>query len=218
MGMIIPFRTSGRIAHIDSAHLQFPSPAVPCPEEKGEPLNGGQSSSRRIKEFEEELLQYMDESYLRSNCTVVVSENLKEEEVEGSLPEMAHLKELIVFSPEIQQEGFAKSVTRGEQRDNREWGDVFLKIGDEYPFLFTMYTSDYVKKQFQLYGEKIKPSSKDVILKAKQLGPRNILQAVIKWVNLYAPCVTGRPIYLEDDAILQTLYCDPGIEVSCPVP
>ena len=97
-------------------------------------------------------------------------------------------------------------------------GDGFIKIGDEYPFLFTVYTAAYAKEQCRFYGEEIKPSSRDIILKRKHLTPEDILRAVIKWVNLYFPDLRGKPVFLEKLSVLQTLVCDPGVEVTLPEP
>jgi len=140
------------------------------------------------------------------------SENIKkhwkieeiEEPDEDAVPDLSELEQIIIFSPEIQQEGFVKLPTSGEKQAPRQWGDVFLKAGDEYPFLFTVYTANYAKTQFQYYGERILPSLKDVILNKEHLDPKDIIRAVIKWVNIYCPTLLGKPISLEKDSILQT--------------
>ena len=103
----------------------------------------------------------------------------------------------------------------GELR-RAEWGDVFIKVGDEYSFLFTMYTAAYVKQQLVCHGEIIRPSSNDVILNRRLLQPHDIVRAVIKWANLYCRSLAGKPIFLENSSVLRTLVCDPGIEINIP--
>jgi len=149
-------------------------------------------------------------------CKYKITEEEIEEPDEDAVPDLSELEQIIIFSPEIQQEGFVKLPTSGEKQAPRQWGDVFLKAGDEYPFLFTVYTANYAKTQFQYYGERILPSLKDVILNKEHLDPKDIIRAVIKWVNIYCPALLGKPISLEKDSILQTLICDPGAEILCP--
>jgi hypothetical protein len=135
------------------------------------------------------------------------------EDAEALELEFASLSELVVFSPEIQKDDFKASEPAEGLSGAVRWGDVFLKSGDEYSFLFTVYTDDYVSHQLVSYGEKIVPSPKDVILRKEHLSPPDIIRAVIKWANLYSPGQKGKQVRLESDAVLQDLICDPGIEV-----
>lgn len=216
MGTIIPFPLLKQRQDLNSP----PEISQPIPGHKQEEdyssFSLDENKCLKFKEIEDELQVYFDESILKSYCKYDISDKCVQESDEDSLPDVSHLEKLVVFSPEIQQEGFAKSDSeKGGLRPSR-WGDVFIRSGDEYPFLFTVYTADYVKEQFRQYGERIKPSSRDVILNSRRLGQEDIIRAVIKWVNLHCPSLKGNPIFLEDDAILQTLICDPGIEITLP--
>ncbi len=135
---------------------------------------------------------------------------------DGKLLEIdfSSLTELVVFSPEIQLNGVNESEAPGAVR----WGDVFVKHGDEYLFLFTMYTRDYVRQQWISRGEKILPSPKDVILRKGHLSAPDIIRAVIKWANLYGPHCLGRRVRLESETVLRDLICEPGIEVMVREP
>jgi hypothetical protein len=174
------------------------------------------TSSYRIDEIEKELLEIIDEHALRTKCNYTISNDNLDQLQENCPPDLNQLIEILVFSPEIQQEGFAGSPSASEEVRLVDWGDVFVKIGEEYPFLFTVYTGSYVRNQFIHHGEKITPSSRDIVLKRKHLQREDIIRAVIKWANLYCPALMGKPISLESDSILQTLVCDPFVEIQCP--
>jgi len=176
----------------------------------------GSSTSYRIDEIEKELLEIIDEHALRTKCNYSISNDNIDQLQQVCPPDFDRLNEIVVFSPEIQQEGFAGSASETEEVRLVDWGDVFAKVGEEYPFLFTVYTGSYVRNQLVHHGEKITPSSRDIILKRKHLHREDIIRAVIKWVNLYCPALMGRPITLESDSILQTLVCDPFVEIQCP--
>jgi hypothetical protein len=124
---------------------------------------------------------------------------------------LVELESLVVFTPEIR----SSHAVSGKDANSWgiQWGDVFLKIGDEYPFIFTMYTRRYVRKYFLLYGEMIARSPKDIILDRPFLTPRDTIRATIKWVNCYYPRLKGLPISLEKEEVVQELICDPGEEV-----
>jgi len=122
---------------------------------------------------------------------------------------------LLFFSPEIQKDELSNP-TSGDTGEPILWGDVFVKTGEEYPFLFTLYTKQYAQDQLLCYGEKIEVSAKDVVLNRKDLSRADIIRAVIKWTNLYCPFLMGKPIALEEHSVLQGLACDPFVEVQCP--
>jgi hypothetical protein len=132
--------------------------------------------------------------------------------------DFASLTELVVFSPEIQKQSLEGSVSDENPRGPVRWGDVFLKCGDVYPFLLTVYTEEYVGRQLSRHGEKITPSPKDIVLSREELSPADIIRAVIKWANLYSPQQRGKPVRLESEAVLRDLICDPGIEVVVAEP
>jgi len=127
---------------------------------------------------------------------------------------LINLEDLVVFSPEIGPPVSTSSETAG--RSGIQWGDVFLKIGDEYPFIFTLYTRCYARRHFLLHGEMIAPSSKDILLERPMLLPHHLVQAVIKWVNCYYPHLRGLPICLESEEVIRELVCDPGEEIVVP--
>lgn len=162
--------------------------------------------------MEEITALYEDPSIVESACCRV---DLREGE-EGAEPtetDLASLTELVVFSPEIQSQA-PEPTESGDTRPREvRWGDVFFKFGDVYPFLLTVYAEDYVRHQLLSCGENIRPSPKDIILRKKRLSPPDIIRAVLKWVNLYAPALRGKPVRLECDAVVQDLICEPGIEV-----
>jgi hypothetical protein len=146
-------------------------------------------------------------------CTYCRFDLREGEDAESLEIEFGSLSELVVFSPEIQKDDFKASEPAEGSSGAVRWGDVFLKSGDVYPFLFTIYTEDYVRHQLVSHGEKIEPSPKDVILRKEQLSPPDIIRAVIKWANLYSPQQRGKRVRLESNAVLQDLICDPGMEV-----
>ena len=204
--------------------IPFPTRRIPSPatEQSGEtplyharegslgsPLAGNAS---RLEQMMDEIAELYEDSSL-ADCTYCRFNLREEDDAETIESDLASLTELVVFSPEVQREGFRKLKPEEIPSDAVRWGDVFIKCGDVYPFLFTLYTEDYVKHQLASYGEKIVPSPKDIILRGHELSPADIIRAVIKWVNLYCPQQSGRPIRLESDAVLQDLVCDPGIEV-----
>jgi len=142
-----------------------------------------------------------------------------EDSCQEGIPDLSSLEEIVVFSPEIQQNrqsGFSEPSAGREGAVPASWGDVFVRLGEEYPFLFTLYTRSYARSQRLRYGEQISPSSRDILLDRRQLDCRDIVRAVIKWVNRYCPALKGRPISLESDSVLQTLVCDPMVEIRCP--
>lgn len=168
----------------------------------------------RLEQMMEEIAAfYEDPSILQSaSCRFDLKEG-EEAVVEPTETDLLSLSELVVFSPEIQSQApEAPEPGDGRPREVR-WGDVFFKLGDVYPFLLTVYAEDYVRHQLLSYGEKIRPSPKDIILRKKRLSPPDIIRAVLKWVNLYAPDLRGKPVRLECEAVLQDLICEPGIEV-----
>ena len=128
-------------------------------------------------------------------------------------PGLLELEILVVFSPEI---GTGSKSGHAQGSSCAQWGDVFLKIGDEYPFIFTLYTKKYVKNYFHLYGEIILPSPKDILLNRHVLAPQDLVQSTIKWVNSYYPALKGLPIHLESEEVIKELVCDPGNEVIIP--
>jgi len=167
----------------------------------------------RLEQMMEEIAAlYEDPSILESaSCRFDLREG--EETMEPTEANLAALNELVVFSPEIQSQAPEAPEPACSRPREVRWGDVFFKLGDVYPFLLTVYTEDYVKHQLLSYGEKIRPSPRDIILKKKRLSPPDIIRAVLKWVNLYAPGLRGKPVRLESDAVLKDLICEPGIEI-----
>lgn len=178
---------------------------------EGLPCGLGKKSGKLEQMIKEIAELYEDPSAVEcAHCRF----DLKEDESEQSLEiDFASLDELVVFSPEIQKDGFKLPEPAGGLPGTVRWGDVFVKSGDVYPFLFTVYTEDYVNHQLVSYGEKILPSPKDIILRREQLSPQDIIRAVIKWANLYSPQHRGKPVRLENDTVLKDLVCEPGIEV-----
>jgi hypothetical protein len=143
---------------------------------------------------------------------------------EDARQDMLCVTELIVFSPEIQFSRIqAEEPHRSEPR-YVQWGDVFFKSADVYPFLFTVYTEGYVQRQLLSHGETIKPTPRDIILGKRalsgrrHLSPPDIIRAVLKWINLYAPQQSGKPVRLESEGVLQDLICEPGLEVVVAEP
>ncbi len=199
--------------------IPFPSRSIasPAPEQGGVPLTQAKESflgglTGKFDQMLEEIAElYEDPSQVE--CTYCKFDLREGEDPESMEIDFASLAELVVFSPEIQKEGFETPEEAGGLTGVVRWGDVFLQSGDVYPFLFTIYTEDYVRHQLVTYGEKIVPSPKDVILRREQLSPPDIIRAVIKWANLYSPLQRGKPVRLESDAVLKDLICDPGIEV-----
>jgi len=124
------------------------------------------------------------------------------------------LEALVLFSPEIQWETFrTRPAGTSEHSKGRQWGDVFVKVKDHYPFAFTVYTVFYVLERQRFHGETIVPSPQDVVLNRKSLAARDILRAALKWVNLYYPLLRGKPVWLERKEVLENLTCEPGVEV-----
>ena len=212
MGDVLPFLLPGRGIRN--------SPSLPVPPLRPDPHNplSGTDGCLKVKEIREALLHLFEEPDVLSCCECSITEGFVEETEESRLDRVLALEEIVVFSLEIQQTGFA-----GQERKTRDqrpagWGDVFVKVGDEYVFLFTVYTARYVREQFQRFGERIRPSSSDIILHRELLGPQDIIRAVIKWANRYSPRLAGKPIFLEEPSVLQTLVCDPGVEITCSPP
>ena len=207
MADIIPF-PSQRPAH--PAHEKSGGiPSTPF----GEGVLGGLSGkTSKFEQIMEEIAELYDETP-EMECTYCRFDLREGEDPESLEIEFASLSELVVFSPEIQKDDFKASEPAGQGAGAVRWGDVFLKSGDVYPFLFTIYTEDYVKHQLVSYGEKIVPPPKDVILRKEQLSPPDIIRAVIKWANLYSPEQRGKRVRLESGAVLRDLVCDPGVEV-----
>ena len=178
------------------------------------------SSSSKIKQLEDELIKILDQYGLNTPTHRTICSDSSDEQIEDdyktALANLSHLEEIVVFSPEIQRQELAGPSEEEGKTATASWGDVFVKMGEEYPFLFTVYTKSYSRSQRLRYGEQIAPSSRDILLDKKQLDRLDILRAVIKWVNLYFPSLKGRPISLESDSVLQTLVCDPLVEIRCP--
>lgn len=138
----------------------------------------------------------------------------------GRLEKFVSLRELVLFSPEIQ--GLACSgdnpPTDGRGRSCPGWGDVFLRVEECYLFAFTVYALPYVQQCHRVLGEKINPSEEDVVLRCRYLKPPDILRATMKWVNLYHPPLKGKPILLEKAEVLQDLIRVPGAELLASTP
>ena len=175
-------------------------------------LGGLSGKASKFEQMMEEIAELYEDPP-EMECTYCRFDLREGDDAEALEIEFASLSELVVFSPEIQKDDFKASEPTEGLSGAVRWGDVFLKSGDVYPFLFTVYTEDYVRHQLVSYGEKIVPSPKDVILGKEQLSPPDIIRAVIKWANLYSPRQRGKRVRLESGAVLQDLICDPGIEV-----
>ncbi len=185
---------------------------IPLTQAREGVLSGTKGKTGKFEQMLEEIAElYEDPSQVE--CTYCKFDLREGEETESLDIDFSSLSELVVFSPEIQKQGLGTTEDAGGPTGAVRWGDVFLQSGDVYPFLFTMYTEDYVRHQLVAHGEKIVPSPKDVILRREQLSPPDIIRAVIKWANLYSPQQRGKPVRLEDDTVLKDLICDPGIEV-----
>ena len=207
MADIIPFPQHG------PAHPKNESSRGGPPTKAREGVLGGLSGKTSLLEqMMEEIAELYDDPP-EMECTYCRSDLREGEDTESLEMELASLREFVVFSPEIQKDGFKASEPAEGVSGAVRWGDVFLKSGDVYPFLFTIYTEDYVRHQLVSHGEKIVPSPKDVILRKEHLSPTDIIRAVIKWTNLYSPHHRGKQVRLESEAVLQDLVCDPGIEV-----
>lgn len=208
MAEIIPFPS-----HRTAGPATGQSGDIPLHKAREGPLGGPLSGqATRLEQMMEELAEFYEDSSL-ADCTYCRFYLREDEDAENDTTDLSALTELVVFSPEVQRQGFQKSLPNECQPDAVRWGDVFLKAGDVYPFLFTVYTEEYVKYQLVSYGETIEPSPTDIILSRQQLHPEDIIRAVIKWVNLHSPQQGGKPIRLESDEVLQDLVCDPGIEI-----
>lgn len=208
MADIIPFPT-----HRTASPATEPSGDIPLYQARegflGGPLSGEAS---RLEQMMDEIAEFYEDSS-SAECTYCRFNLREDDDAETIESDLAALTELVVFSLEVQKDGFQKSKPEESPSDAVRWGDVFIKSGDVYPFLFTLYTEDYVKHQLASYGEIIAPSPKDIILRKQRLSPADIIRAVIKWVNLYSPQQSGKRIRLESNEVLQDLVCDPGIEV-----
>jgi hypothetical protein len=207
MADIIPFPTQ---SHTHPANE--PSGGIPSNQIR-EGFPGGLSGkTRKFEQMMEEIAELYEDP-AEMECTCCRFDLREGDDAEALEIEFASLSELVVFSPEIQKDDLKTSEPTEGLPGAVRWGDVFLKSGDVYPFLFTVYTEDYVRHQLVSYGEKIMPSPKDVILRKEELSPPDIIRAVIKWANLYSPGQRGKRVRLENGAVLQNLICDPGIEV-----
>jgi len=207
MADIIPFPTQ---RHTSPAN--DPSGAIPSRQINEGFLGGLSGKTSKFEQMMEEIAELYEDPP-EMECTYCRFDLREGDDVEALEIEFEALSELVVFSPEIQKEDLKESERTEGPAGAVRWGDVFLKAGDVYPFLFTVYTEDYVRHQLVSYGEKIAPSPKDVILRKEQLSPPDIIRAVIKWANLYSPLQRGKQVRLESNAVLQDLICDPGIEV-----
>jgi hypothetical protein len=207
MADIIPFPTL-RPTHPANEH----GGGIPSNQIREGFLGGLSGKASKFDQMMEEIADLYEDPP-EMECTYCRFDLREGEEAESLEIEFASLSELVVFSPEIQKDDLNASEPAEGLSGTVRWGDVFLKSGDVYPFLFTIYTADYVRHQLVSYGEKIEPSPKDVILRKKQLSPADIIRAVIKWANLYSPQQCGKQVRLESNAVLQDLICDPGIEV-----
>ncbi len=169
--------------------------------------------SLKIEEIETELNRVLDVDYVTYVSHCKFTHNPPEESEGDLVANLAGATELVLFSPEIQ--GLDCGSTRGmaEPAEFVQWGDVFVKIKDGYRFLFTLYTARYAARQLSVFGEKIHPSPQDVILRAERLIPSDILRATMKWTNLHAPDLRGKPIRLEEESNLRDLVCDPEVEL-----
>ena len=165
-----------------------------------------QGVTGRLEKMMEEIVELYEDSSVADYASYRFDMRDVEADAETAEADLALVTELVVFSPEVQQ--CERQATETETGGPRvvQWGDVFFKSGDEYPFLFTVYTEGYVKHQLRVQGEKIMPS------------PRDIIRAVLKWVNLYAPEHRGKPVRLESDEVVRDLVCEPGIEVLVSEP
>ena len=214
MANIIPFPT-------DRTRPPTPEPNGVGPlHQTGDRYLGGLAPGKasKVEQILEEIEALYEDSSIRdcAYCRINVTDG--EEDLYTTESDLASLTELVVFSPEIQKDEFKGSEPGESWPREVRWGDVFFRSGDVYPFLFTVYTEDYVKHQLVSYGEMIRPSPKDIILGRKQLSPPDIIRAVLKWVNLYSPEQRGIPVRLESGAVLEDLVCEPGIEVVVAEP
>ncbi len=208
MGKIIPFRNRTE----QRGYQEISSESFH--EEKC--LSQGFVLKENYTESEKELLALINKYVISDPCSeysfesIISSLKHNNKKMETDFED---LEELIIFSPEVQQNDFKQESSNQESVPPSKWGDVFLKRGSEYIFIFTLYTSSYVKEQFDRYRERIKPSCKDIILNSNHLSPPEIIRAAIKWVHLYFPALMGKPIFIEDSSVLQDLVCEPGVEV-----
>ena len=80
------------------------------------------------------------------------------------------------------------------------WGDVFglTDLPDTYRYLFTLYTSSYVRECGRTRGENILPSPENIILNVPALTEKDVLQGTAEWINRYHPSMKNIRIRLED--------------------
>jgi hypothetical protein len=209
MADIIPFPT-------DRTRPPAPEPSGGVPLHQAEARYAGglaPGKAGKLEKIMEEIEALYEHSSIKDCAYCKINVGDDEEDIDSAKKDLSSLTELIVFSPEIQRDEFETEEPDESRSREVRWGDVFFKSGDVYPFLFTVYTEDYVKHQFVSYGEQIKPSPKDIILRNKQLSPPDIIRAVLKWVNLYSPEQRGIVVRLESGEVLKNLVCEPGIEV-----
>ena len=210
MSNVIPFPATRGKGHLTLVEQVAPGPlaAANC-----SPESGAEEKPERMRAIEEELARFMGPDALAASSPV--PHDCPEEACEWTAEDIAALQELVVFSPEVQRDEFSGAVMQEPPRPVC-WGDVFVKTGNEYPFLFTVYTREYVRDQLLCFGETIDPSPRDVILNRKQLLRADIVRAVIKWMNKHCEEAVGKPILLEDSEVLKTLVCEAPEEVHCP--
>jgi len=221
---------ASRVTHNMANIIPFPTDRTRTP--NPEPSGGGalhQAGDRyvgglapdeagKLEQIMEEIEALYEDSSIKDCAYCRFNVRDGEGDLDPTEKDLESLTELVVFSPEIQRDELETSEPDESRPREVRWGDVFFRFGDVYPFLFTVYTEDYVKHQLVSYGEKIKPSPTDIILGKKQLSPPDIIRAVLKWVNLYSPDQRGIPVRLESDGVLKNLVCEPGIEVVVAEP
>ncbi len=79
------------------------------------------------------------------------------------------------------------------------WGDVYCLTDKEiYRYIFTIYTSSYVKECQLRRGEIIPASAENIILPVPELAAQHLIQGVETWVKEYYPGLAGVPVRLED--------------------
>lgn len=210
MGILVPFcsrtkesRSSEYAARTDSSSDRNAQASHPAP--SGHPKREATWEEKWIRVLEAALAargEPQRESERRSN----------------RLAKFLPLRELVLFSPEIQGRACAGDCLSPDGRRGvcPQWGDVFLRVDETYLFAFTVYAFPYVQQCRRVLGETISPSDEDLVLRCRYLTPPDILRAGMKWVNLYHPLLKGKPILLEKTEVLQSLIRVPGAEILAP--
>ena len=77
------------------------------------------------------------------------------------------------------------------------WADIFLSLSDNYIFIFTIHTDEYVKAAKEYDDETIVEGEESFTIDTKPIRNDDIIECTKRWAKGYYPALEGTPIVME---------------------